>query len=44
MERKPSSTAPEIKKLSLKLSREAAAAIVRGIDGGPGVELDFRGL
>ncbi len=31
-------------KLSLKLSREAPAAVVRGIEGGPGDAFDFRGL
>ena len=35
---------PRDQKLSLKLSKEASAAIVKCIDGGPGVEFDFRGL
>jgi len=35
---------PWSQKLSLKLSREAPAAIVKCIDGGSGVEFDFRGI
>jgi hypothetical protein len=31
-------------KLSLKLSKEAPAAVAKCIDGGPGIDLDFRGL
>jgi hypothetical protein len=35
---------PWDKKLSIKISRESAAAVMKCIDGGPGVELDFRNL
>jgi hypothetical protein len=35
---------PWNQKLSLKISKEAPAAVAKCIDGGPGVEFDFRGL
>jgi hypothetical protein len=35
---------PWEKKLTIRLSKKAPAAVVKCIDGGPGIELDFRGL
>jgi hypothetical protein len=35
---------PWDKKLTIKISKDAPAAVVKCIDSGPAVELDFRGL